>query len=56
MKASTSVQAAQTKHQTIGINLMELLISLYADQEGVEITYELKEKDNEQDQHPRKTG
>lgn len=25
------------------INLLELLISLYADQKGVQITYELKE-------------
>ena len=29
------------------INLLDLLIALYADQEGVEITYELKEKRNE---------
>lgn len=29
-------------------DLFALLISLYADQEGIEITYELKEKDNEQ--------
>ena len=30
------------------IDILALLISLYADQEGIEITYELKEKDNEQ--------
>lgn len=30
-------------------NLLELLISLYADQKGIKITYELKEKDNGQD-------
>lgn len=26
------------------INLLELLITLYADQEGIEITYQLEEK------------
>jgi hypothetical protein len=29
------------------INLLELLITLYADQMGVEISYELKEKPSE---------
>ena len=29
------------------INLLELLITLYADQEGVEITYELEKKNKE---------
>ena len=29
------------------VNLLELLISLYADQMGVEISYELKEKQSE---------
>lgn len=29
-------------------NLLELLISLYADQEGVEITYNLEDIHNEQ--------
>jgi hypothetical protein len=33
--------------KTPSTNLLELLISLYADQNGIEITYELKEKDNE---------
>lgn len=28
------------------VDILALLISLYADQEGIEITYELKEKDN----------
>ena len=28
------------------INLLDLLISLYADQEGVKITYELEDKEN----------
>lgn len=30
------------------IDILALLISLYADQEGIEITYKLKEKDNGQ--------
>lgn len=30
------------------VDILALLISLYADQEGIEITYELKEKDNGQ--------
>ena len=30
------------------VDILALLISLYADQEGIEITYKLKEKDNGQ--------
>ena len=37
------------KHQNKpSVDILALLISLYADQNGIEITYKLKEKDNGQ--------